>query len=59
MQFADAQAMIANSKVGLQRIMDALNKTTEKYGMRIKMKKTKGLRISKNESKAIENMHRL
>jgi len=29
-RFADDQAIIANSKIGLQRIMDALNKTTEK-----------------------------
>jgi len=28
-RFSDDQAMIANSKFGLQRIMDAVNKTTE------------------------------
>ena len=28
---ADDQVMVVSSNVGLQRIMDALNKTTEKY----------------------------
>jgi len=40
--------MLVISNAGLQRIMDALNKTTEEYGMRIHIKKTKALRISKN-----------
>jgi len=52
-RFADDQAMLANSKVGLQIIMYALNKTTQKYGMRINIKKTKVLRISKNEAKQL------
>jgi len=29
------QAMVANNKAGLQRKMDALNKITEEYGIRI------------------------
>jgi retron-type reverse transcriptase len=52
-RFADNRAMIVNSKVGLQRIMDTLNQTTEKYGTRISIKKTKMLRISKNEAKQL------
>jgi len=34
--------------------MDALNKTTKEYGMRINMKKTKMMRISKNEAKQLK-----
>jgi len=34
--------------------MDALNKTTEEYGMRINIRKAKLMRISKNESKQIK-----
>jgi len=52
-RFADNQAMVANSKAG-QRIMDALNKMTEEYGMRINIKKTKKITISKNEAKQIK-----
>ena len=45
-RFAENQAMVANSNAGLQRIMNALNKMTEDYGMKINFKKTKVLRIS-------------
>lgn len=47
-RFADDQAMVANSNAGLQRIMDSLNKTSEEYGMKINLKKTKVMRISRN-----------
>ena len=49
--FADDQAMVANSNAGLQRIMNALNKTTGDYGVRISTKKTKVMRISKDDVK--------
>jgi len=52
-RFVDDQAMTANRKTGLQRTMDALNTTTEEYGMRINIKKTKVMRISKNEAKQL------
>jgi len=50
-RFADDQAVIAISKAILQRIINALNKSTEEYEMRIDIKKRKGMRIRKNEAK--------
>jgi hypothetical protein len=35
--------------ISLQRIMDSLHKTSEEYGMKINLKKTKVMRISRNE----------
>ena len=53
-RFADDQAMVANSKAGLQRIMDNFNITSEKYGMNsINLKKTKMMRISRKEGSKI------
>ena len=50
-RFADDQAMVAGSNAGLQRIMDALNQTSERYGMKINIKKTKAMRMSKTGGK--------
>ena len=52
-RFADDQAMVANSNAGLQRIMDNLNETSKEYGMKINLKKTKVMRISRNEGRKI------
>jgi len=43
-QFADDQAMVSSSNAGLQRIIDALNKTSNDYGM-INIEKTKVMRV--------------
>lgn len=53
MRFADDQAMVANCNAGLQRIMDNLNETSKEYGMKINLKKTKVMRISRNEGRKI------
>ena len=42
-RFADDQAMIASSEVGLQIIMDQLEQVSLQYGMKINVKKTKVL----------------
>ena len=47
-RFADDQAMVASSKEGLQKIMDGLHKTAKEYEMKINIKKTKVMRVSKN-----------
>ena len=52
-RFADDQAMVANSNADLQRIMDKLNKTSEEYGMKMNLKKTKVIRISRKEGSKI------
>jgi len=44
-RFADDQAMVSHTQCGLQRIMDALQHTSEKYNMRINVKKTKVMRM--------------
>ena len=41
-RFADDQGMVASTEQGLQKIMDCLNTTAVKYGMKINTKKTKG-----------------
>ena len=47
MRFADDQAMIASSELGLQTIMDGLVKVAKQYDMKINVKKTKVMSISK------------
>jgi hypothetical protein len=46
-RFADDQAIIADSEEGLRRIMNELDTTAEKYNMKINLKKTKVMQISK------------
>ena len=46
-RFADDQGMIAGSQNGLQTIMDRLNDTALTYCMRINIKKTKVMRVSR------------
>jgi len=53
-RFADDQAMVAGSSDGLQRLMDGLNRADEEYGMKINVKKTKTMVISKAEGKRVE-----
>ena len=38
---------LEKSEVGLQKIMDGLNATALKYGMKINIKKIKGMRVSR------------
>jgi len=51
MRFADDQAMVSSSNAGLKRIIDALNKTSKDYGMKINIKKTKVMRVCKTGGK--------
>jgi len=52
-RFADDQAMVSSSNAGLQRIMDSLNRTSGEYGMKINIKKTKTMRISRTEGRKL------
>lgn len=47
-RFADDQAMVDSTEEGLQSTMIALNDTAKKYGMKINIKKTKVMRISRS-----------
>ena len=53
LRFADDQAMLARSQEGLQEMMDRLNETSTEYGMRINIKKTKVMKISKGEETTV------
>jgi len=52
-RFADDKAIIARSVKGLQELMDNINRVTQEYGMKINVKKTKVMCISR---KGRENM---
>src|SRR2546426_12375859 len=46
-RFADDQGMVASTEMGLQRLMDRLNAMAQKYSMKINIKKTKTMVVSK------------
>ena len=45
--FVDDQVTLASSVKGLQLMMDKMQETTEEHGMKINVKKTKVMKISK------------
>jgi hypothetical protein len=47
-RFADDQAVVASSQGGLQRLINELNQHSEESNMKINVKKTKAMRISKS-----------
>ncbi len=47
-KFADDQAITASTNNGLQRMMELVNNKANEYGMKINIKKTKVMKISKN-----------
>ena len=49
-RFADDQGMVAETEQGLQNIMDRLHDISKEYGMKINIKNTKVMRISKQGS---------
>ena len=46
-RFADDQGMVANTEAGLQEIMDRLVTTAKTYDMKIDVKKTKVMKVSR------------
>jgi len=48
-KFADDQGMVAETEEGLQNLMDALHDKGKNYDMKINVKKTKVMRVSKNK----------
>jgi len=55
-RFADDEGMVAGTESGLQKVMDSVNTTAEKYGMRINTKKTKVMKISRNIGEKVKIM---
>ena len=47
-RFADDQVVLAETEEGLQRLMDALHNSIGKYSMKMNIKKTKSMRISRS-----------
>ena len=50
-RFADDQAKVSSTNEGLQRLIDELGETAEEYGMKVNVKKTKTMVISKTGHK--------
>src|ERR1041385_1407630 len=48
-RFADDQAMASGTPRGLQKIMDRLSETADRYGMKINVKKTKVMKVFKKK----------
>ena len=46
-RFADDQGMVAETERGLQIIMNRLNDASKEYGMKINIRKTKVMKVSK------------
>ena len=53
-RYADDKAVVANSQKGLQQLMDNLNKVTRDFGMKINMKKTKVMCISRKRNNKLK-----
>ena len=47
MRFADDKGMVAGSKGGLQKLMDELNRTAKEYEMKVNIKQTKVMKVSR------------
>ena len=52
-RFADDQGMVASTEQGLQKVMNRLNETAKRYDMKINVKKTKVVVVSREEGKAV------
>ena len=47
-KYADDQGMVANTEARLKSLMDSLNTTAKHYDMKINIKKTKAMVVSRN-----------
>ena len=52
-RFVDDQGMLASTEHGLQSVMDGLNETAKKYDMKINVKKTKTMAVSREEGRVV------
>src|SRR2546426_2038699 len=55
-RFEDDQRMFASSEMGVQRLMDRLNAIAKKCSMRINIKKTKTMVVSKKDGRTVSIM---
>src|SRR6478609_8027321 len=52
-KYADDQGMVANTEAGLQSLMDSLNTTAKHYDVKINIKKTKAMVVSRNGGEGV------
>ena len=52
-KYADDQGMVANTEAGLQSLMDSLNTTAKHCDMKINIKKTKAMVVSRNGGEGV------
>ena len=52
-RFADDQGMVSGSEDGLQRLMDKLNDTANRFNMKINVQKTKTMVVSRDEGQVV------
>ena len=52
-RFADDKAVVCSTREGLQRMINKINRTAEKYGMKINTSKTKVMRIARRQGPPI------
>src|SRR6476469_7431713 len=52
-KYADDQGMVNNTEAGLQSLMDSLNTTAKHYDMKINIKKTKAMVVSRNRGERV------
>src|SRR6476661_8280626 len=53
MKYADGQGMVANTEAGLHSLMDSLDTTAKHYDMKINIKKTTAMVVSRNEGERV------
>ena len=54
-RYADNQATLANSVVGLQHMMDKMQETASEYGMKINIKKTKVIKLARDPVRSLRS----
>ena len=55
-RFADDQGMVADTESGFHKTMESLSATAEEYRMKINIKKTKIMTVSKSEEGRVSIM---
>jgi len=53
-RYADDKAVMANSQKGLQQLMDNLNKVTREFGVKINVRNTKVICISRKRNNKLK-----
>ena len=52
-RFADDQGIVSSTEDGLQRLMDGLNETANRFNMKINVQKTKTMVVSRDEGQVV------